>query len=95
MLITPLLTKALDFFTMLTSLSCPIMHVTGALSFGLSDLAAFHIGKKTRQCSFVPKIMRHAHTGKTLHLMFRVRMKREYILLMRKKIGRLNAMMRF
>lgn len=47
MLITPLRTKALDLLTMLTSLSCPITHVTGALSFSLPELAAFHTGRKT------------------------------------------------
>lgn len=47
MLITPPQTEVLDLFTMLTGLACPIIHVTRALSFGFSDLAAFHRGRKT------------------------------------------------
>lgn len=94
MLITPLRTKALDLFTVLTSLSCPITHVTGALSFSLSEFAAFHTGRKTPM-SFCAQGYEACSYGKTLHLMFCVRMKRKYILLMRKKIGRLNAMIRF
>lgn len=95
MLITPLQTKVLDLFMMLTSLACPIMRVTGLLSFSLSDLAAFHRGRKTPMSFFVPEIIRRVHTGKTLHLIFLVRRRLKYILLLRKRGAGLNAVMRF
>lgn len=56
MLMIPPQTKVLDLFTTLTCLACPIIHVTRELGLSLSDLAAFHRGRKTQMSFFVPKI---------------------------------------